>query len=174
MMIRTAADGPVVVNTLRCLADDLKAGGMDKAAAHVQGMIDEIQDAQTPLCNLCGETTNICDGDDGYKEAGGLINAGVSGGYSSTPGNGHGALDDGTACTFSLCEFCCDWLMSQFKIPPRVTYYMGTVDEYSPVETFRPAAVRVAEDDWREMKDEFFKEKARRDALRGARVKETL
>lgn len=113
-----------------------------------------------PICNLCGLSCVFekdCYGP-GLDAIGGLINAKVDGGYESTPGNGHGALDDGTSYHFSLCEFCLDWLFSQFEIPVKVDCYMGPED----IAAWRPAAQRVAEDDWRRMKDAFRTEYERR------------
>jgi len=142
-----------------------------------------------PKCNLCGETCGL--DNDAYKDGtdnctvGGLIDQEVMGGYWSTPGNGEGALDDTIAYKFSLCEFCCDWLFSQFKIPPAMRDYMApqgdgsdwgvflfpeeakAVDEAVRKEVFRPAEQRVREDDWREEKEEYFVEAKRRDMARG-------
>jgi len=119
------------------------------------------------LCNLCGLSCRLRGGDlerNSFDSASGLIEARVSGGYDSTPGNGCGALDDTTAYTFSLCEFCCDWLFAQFKIPVATTKYMdGDAPEDEP---WRPAAERVAADDWRGMKAEFAAEAALRAAAR--------
>lgn len=114
------------------------------------------------LCNLCGYScAQRFDAE--THELGGPVKARVSGGYSSTPGNGDGALDDTTSYHFSLCEFCLDWLFSQFKIPVVTTNYM---DGDAPDEPWRPAAERVAADDWRKMKSEFAAEAARRAAGR--------
>ena len=108
-------------------------------------------------CNLCGLSCVLHEGK--YSEHCGLIQARVSGGFFSTPGNGGGALDDTTAYTFSLCEFCLDWLFAQFAIPVATTNYM---DGNAPADAWRPAAVRVASDDWRGMKAEFTAEAMRR------------
>lgn len=118
------------------------------------------------ICNLCG---NLCaltraDGVVEDKRAG-LQNAEVSGGYHSTAGNGYGALDDMTSYHFSLCEFCLDWLFSQFVVPVKMTDY-GTGNEESE-EKFRPAEVRVREDEWRSYKSEFFLAFNSRNADRG-------
>lgn len=110
------------------------------------------------LCNLCGHSCLLHE--PSYSELNGLIKARVHGGYSSTPGNGFGALDDTTAYTFSMCEFCLDWLFTQFKIPVKTTDYLNS-DDPKP-EPWRPAAQRVAEDSWRKMKDEFYNESSRR------------
>jgi hypothetical protein len=91
----------------------------------------------------------------------GLVDAEVSGGYSSTPGNGSGALDDRTSYRFSLCEFCLDWLFSQFKIPPTVKDMDG--DSIGP---WKPAAQRVTEDVWRIKRQEFFIDQRRRELAR--------
>ena len=115
------------------------------------------------LCNLCGETTYL-----GKCHQSSGLNAQVSGGYDSTPGNGFGALDDNTTYQFTLCEFCLDWLMSQFKIPPQVSDYVNP--SYTP-EAFRPAAERVTQDSWRTFKNDFFTEKAKRDSLRSKKRK---
>ena len=78
-----------------------------------------------PLCNLCRLTTWVGpDSEMACSEANGLIDAHASGGYESTPGNGHGALDDITTYHFSLCEFCLDWLFSKFMLPVKMTDYM--------------------------------------------------
>ena len=94
-------------------------------------------------CNLCGESCVIFD-DGQMSILGGLFYADAIGGYSSTPGNGYGALDDGCTYKFSLCEFCLDWLFGRFRVPVTVTGRTG--DEAEP---WRPARVRVAEDGWR-------------------------
>lgn len=110
-------------------------------------------------CNMCGESCVIGWDDDG------LIDCEVEGNYHSTPGNGDGALDDMTAYKFSMCEFCLDWLFCQFKIAPTVRDYV-----YNQPETWKPAAERVANDDWRRMKDKFFAEYNRRNLLRGQKI----
>jgi hypothetical protein len=116
------------------------------------------------LCNLCGLPCNLIDECD--DSAHGLIECVVRGGYSSTPGNGAGALDDMTSYKFSLCEFCLDWLFTQCKIVPLVCD--RTLDEDLPgdQQTWRPAAQRVQEDEWRGMKDKFFAEAERRRVAR--------
>jgi len=117
------------------------------------------------ICNMCGESCDLKNfKDDSVMDEGGLIDCKVSGGYSSTAGNGYGALDDSTSYRFSLCEFCVDWLFQQFKTPPQTSDYMlGGINDEEP---FRPAAERVKEDDWRKMKEGFFKEYNRRAELR--------
>lgn len=116
------------------------------------------------LCNLC-ELSCVPAARDSFGDPHGLINAVVGGSYASTPGNGSGALDDMTAYKFSLCEWCLDWLFSQFHIPPKV-YDFST---YFSRE-FEPAAQRVIEDEWRTFKDEFWAEKKKRDAARKKRM----
>lgn len=108
------------------------------------------------LCNMCGLTCML--GDPANRDKGGLIKADVTGGYSSTPGNGEGALDDGNRYTFSLCEFCLDHIFSNFKIPVDAGSYMHSEDD----RVFCPAAERVAEDSWRKGKEKFFAEFNRR------------
>jgi hypothetical protein len=110
-------------------------------------------------CNMCGETCRI------NTENYGMTNAKVSGGYESTAGNGHGALDDCETYTFSLCEFCLDWLFSKFKVPVDITDYMNG----SEPGTYVPAAQRVATDECRKMKDEFTAEHDKRAALRNVK-----
>lgn len=136
------------------------------------------------LCNLCGLSCTLGK-DEGaaYPDLrGGLIDATVVGGYDSTPGNGYGALDDLVRHRFSLCEFCLDWLFSQFQIPVAVDDPMNdlllrpgeSIDEglarcgavqlarRPDPEPWKPAADRVRKDDWRKMKDAFFAEAERR------------
>lgn len=110
------------------------------------------------LCNLCALPCKL---ENDLEDASGLIDAVVAGGYASTPGNGNGALDDCTRYHFSLCEFCLDWLFTQFQLPPVVSSYTS-----SEFEDFRPAAQRVKEDDWRGTKERFFKEFEKRNAAR--------
>ena len=126
---------------------------------------DTSDEKRFPLCNACGLSTALpdYDGPPGIVEyPGGLIGAAVDGGFSSTPGNGWGALDDCTVYSFSLCEFCCDALMATFVIPPVVR---DTV-EHDVTEVFRPAAQRVREDAWRKDGGEYTWEADRRAALR--------
>lgn len=116
-------------------------------------------------CNLCGMTCQLgseCNPTSGLY---GLIKQTVNGGYESTPGNGLGALDDCTSYTFSLCEFCLDWLFSQFKIPVEVHDYLSGVEP----KPWRPAAERVAQDEWRRTKELFSKEHDRRKKAREAK-----
>ena len=85
----------------------------------------------------------------------------VMGGFHSTPGNGFGTLDDLTMYDFALCEFCIDWLFEQFKMPPTVSDVRGLEEE-----PFRPAALRVQQDEWRKGIAQFQMEKSRRDKAR--------
>jgi len=116
--------------------------------------------SKTTRCNLCGLPCSAGKGRHIDHEAG-LIDASVTGGYESTPGNGYGALDDASTYRFSLCEFCLDWLFSQFKVPVVVNDYTA-----GRSEVWCPAAERVKKDDWRTGKDVFFKEAARREKAR--------
>ena len=75
---------------------------------------------QKPLCNLCGLSCVIGPSESPASGPHGLIEATVTGGYESTPGNGCGALDDMVRHSFSLCEFCLDWLFSKFNVPVAV------------------------------------------------------
>lgn len=145
-----------------------------------------MNDSEDKLCNLCGLTCNIGPKDSPASGPHGLIDAAVIGGYESTPGNGHGALDDMDRYRFSLCEFCLDWLFSQFKIPVAMDAPMNdfllqpgeSIDdaldkrgwvqimEVPQPPPWKPAAQRVAEDDWRQWKKEFYEEAARRAAAR--------
>ena len=118
------------------------------------------------LCNLCGLPCTVgLPGDDLHQDhTAGLLNAVAVGGYESTPGNGHGALDDMTAYHFSLCEWCLDWLFAQCRIPPLTT---DERDGTPYPEPFRPAAQRVAEDTWRTMKAAFTAQYERHATYRG-------
>lgn len=111
------------------------------------------------LCNWCGCKCNLEEPPWDYPC--GMVEVNVTGGYPSTPGNGGGALDDGMRYDFSLCEFCLDYMFSNFKIPVAVSDY--TSNEF---ETFIPASDRVRKDEWRKQKIQFFTEKFRRDNLR--------
>jgi len=122
---------------------------------------DNSEGVKINTCNLCGEQC-------GHENAPnmGLVNAKVCGGYFSTPGNGDGALDDMTLYTFSMCEFCLDWLFCQFKTPPQTNeYHMD--GSTGTAEVFRPAKQRVQEDVWRRYKEDFFREFHHRSAARG-------
>lgn len=128
---------------------------------------------QKHLCNLCGETCVLGTSDHPTYSPHGLVDATVDGGYSSTAGNGYGALDDMTRYKFSLCEFCLDWLFSQFSIPVAVSNYM-LGDDFSSdsievdlgAEPWKPAVERIESDKWRTAKDEFFKQFVKRNAAR--------
>ena len=119
-------------------------------------------------CNLCGLSCAVgCTDDHGTcGENSGLLEETVSGGYKSTPGNGRGALDDCTSYTFSLCEFCLDWLFEQCQVPPTVGSYMGEPDE---PKIWQSASTRVKQDDWRKMKNEFTDERDKRGRARSAK-----
>jgi hypothetical protein len=141
-------------------------------------------------CNLCGLSCVLGSAGSPSRGPHGLIDATVSGGYESTPGNGCGALDDMTRHRFSLCEWCLDWLFVQFKIPVAVDDPMNdfvlregeTHDDglrrmgcvrlagHQDVPQWRPAAQRVAEDEWRSAKVEFAAEKKRRDVARARQM----
>jgi hypothetical protein len=108
-------------------------------------------------CDFCGEPLQF----EEHCERAGLVDVKVSGGYSSTPGNGSGALDDRTVYKFSICEFCLDWMFTQFKIPPKMTELIGDGIEIS-ADLFKSAIKRVAEDDWRKQKKKFYNEQTRR------------
>lgn len=98
------------------------------------------------VCNMCGESCSLghAYGDGTESDPisyGGLINCEVQGGYNSTPGNGVGALDDMTKYTFSLCEFCLDYMFGYFTIPPKVYSYISSTE----IE-WQSAAQRVSGD----------------------------
>lgn len=116
-----------------------------------------------PLCNLCGLTTYVGPAGQGCSGPSGLLHAKVTGGYESTPGNGSGALDDLSRYTFSLCEWCLDWLFQRFVIPVTEEDYMSPEMTLPP---WKPAEERILEDEWRRQKKVFFQEKAVRDAAR--------
>jgi len=116
-----------------------------------------------PPCNLCGEACTAPHNADNALSPMGLINCTVSGGYDSTPGNGHGALDDSTSYTFSLCEWCLDWLFAQFKHSPTTSDYMSP--DFKP-GAWRRAQERVEADEWRTQKKEFFEELIHRNRAR--------
>jgi len=113
-------------------------------------------------CNLCGCSCTLAVDSQSPDFNGGLIDADVVGGYHSTPGNGCGALDDGTRYRFNLCEFCLDWLFSHFTVPVKMYDYTSGGNSVE----WRCAERRVVEDDWRRYKDEFVREKIRRDVAR--------
>lgn len=109
-------------------------------------------------CNLCGLSCNL-----NSNHPSGLLFAEAVGGYDSTPGNGYGALDDGNVYTFSLCEFCLDWLFGKFRIPVTVRDY-----HTEEVQEWQPAEVRVRNDPSLDQKSclHFFSEKVKRDQIR--------
>lgn len=113
------------------------------------------------ICNLCGHTCEINSSDHG------LIQAKVSGGYNSTPGNGFGALDDCTTYQFSFCEFCLDFLFQNSVVKPNVC----DSNNCTPSEFVR-ATTRVMNDEWRKMKKEFFDESSKR--MKSRRLKGKL
>lgn len=124
-------------------------------------------------CNLCGLSCALPCGppDAVVLDDYGLIACEARGHYASTPGNGHGALDDCDAYTFSLCEFCLDWLFTQMRIPPTVENVSLDGESRRP-GVWRPAAQRVKADEWRHgdrfrSHDAFYAEQARRDLARG-------
>lgn len=126
----------------------------DIASVAVRGryLLQQLEQmSERRVCNLCGHPCSLGP----ERNEGGLINQTVDGNYDSTPGNGQGALDDCTSYRFSLCEFCLDWLFQQFVLP--VTVFSGDGEE-----TYRPAAVRVRDDDWRSQKEGFAQESERR------------
>lgn len=119
-------------------------------------------DREPPLCNVCGLTCLLGEPSSGESSlrspnSGGLERVTVRGNYDSTPGNGHGALDDCTSYSFSICEWCLDWLFT-----PDIDGTPETAEE------FRPTARRVADDDWRQAKDAFRAEFERRKEAREA------
>jgi hypothetical protein len=128
-------------------------------AAH-QKALEAVQ--PPPVCNFCGESCLL----GAYGDLHGLA-AEVRGGYFSTPGNGVGALDDGSRYSFRVCEFCLDWLFTGFRVPVLVVDY---INYDVPKEDWKPAAQRVREDEWRGNKEAFFKESERRAALRLVRL----
>lgn len=122
-------------------------------------------DHPVPVCNRCGLSCAL--GPRG--DAGGILRRTVTGGFESTPGNGSGALDDLQGYTFSLCEFCCDWLFQTFVIPVEENEVSITGERLISMDgeyRWRPAAQRVEEDEWRRMKDEFRAEHSRREKAR--------
>jgi len=135
--------------------------GQTKAVA------EEALGKEKHLCNLCGlpcwvDHPGVPDSVDTETNMG-LIGAEVSGGYESTPGNGYGALDDLVTYSFSLCEFCLDWLFRRCVIPPTTN---------QTEEVFVGAADRVALDAWRKKKSVFYDEEMRRNGARNAYQKE--
>ena len=118
-------------------------------------------DRSVPTCHLCGLSCRL--GQHERANSGGLERHTVTGNYDSTPGNGDGCLDDLSSYTFSLCEWCLDWLFAKMPIPPIVR---DDIPGGNTQAVFRPAAQRVGEDTWREDKEGFAREKALRDDAR--------
>ena len=114
---------------------------------------------------MCGCSCDLVCSDGVTVDQRAGLRAHISGGYHSTPGNGDGALDDGNVYRFALCEFCLDWLFSQFTTPVSVTGYDGHPEE----DSWRPAVERVTTDDLRRDKERFFAEWGRRNRLRNAK-----
>jgi hypothetical protein len=71
----------------------------------------EIEVIDNVFCNKCGESCEPWVSDNGRATGHGLIEAKVSGGYSSP------ILPDGHSYCFSLCEKCLVELMKTFKHP---------------------------------------------------------
>jgi hypothetical protein len=164
-----------VYNSLRtAILRARRAGASEETIRqHVDGIVHNAFDTD-PTCNLCGLSCTIGDAKS-IREPSGLIDQSVCGGYPSTAGNGNGALDDTTSYRFSLCEFCIDWLFSQFMVPPTTSNYM----DGSEAEPFRPAQQRVAQDEWRHYKQQFYDEfkrhnKAREDTINLSIVREIM
>lgn len=114
------------------------------------------------LCNLCGHSCYLpgdCNGNSG------LIEQKVMGGYDSTPGNGCGALGDMTQYTFSLCEFCLDFLFTNFVIPPKQRYVFN--DEDSVEEQFVGAEQMMIKNlTYKRFKEHFYNEANKRTSAR--------
>lgn len=115
-------------------------------------------------CNKCGLSCKLLDYDKAEKinaqtaiDNHGLVKAEVYGGYDSTPGNGFGALDDSSRYTFSLCEFCLDWLFQQFKIPVKEEDYTTGI-----VEEWKSAIDRIVRDSWRNNNPGYFIEESKK------------
>ena len=118
-------------------------------------------------CNLCGLPCDIYGSiPEEIRTPSGLIDAKVTGGYDSTPGNGFGALDDCSQYKFSLCEWCLDWLFEQFIISPEEKGIGAFSHLDGPPIEWKPARQRVEEDDWRTLKKEFAEEYERRNLAR--------
>lgn len=139
----------------------------DLALIGIKNLVEQVLSASSsilaesekhhPTCNLCGLSCNL--GEDCGND-GGLIDCTVTGNYDSTPGNGGGALDDLTSYTFSLCEWCLDWLFCNMKIPPVI------FGPHDGCENFLPAKERVNKDEWRSQKDKFYQRMTERVAAR--------
>jgi len=85
-----------------------------------------VRDPKSYVCNRCGGSL-AGDADMGFGEQYGLVEASVSGGYSSPH------LFDCTTYTFSLCEKCLRQLFAKFEVPPAVSSslnYTGEAETY--------------------------------------------
>jgi hypothetical protein len=146
------------MNNMKCLncdREDHQYLSNPEFCAYCGGKLEQIDVA----CNMCGLSCMLTESESPAGGLHGLINEEVYGGYLSTPGNGHGALDDLTRYTFSLCEFCLDWLFSKFKVPVSIDDYVNSEKQS---QNWSPAIERVTNDDWRKMKEEFIKEHDKR------------
>lgn len=103
--------------------------------------LDERSSETCPTCRGDVACSLGCDSPAGGPH--GLIRAFVTGGYESTPGNGHGALDDGDTFTFSLCEFCLDWLFGRFVVPVETGSYVHSEPTPMPRRRVAPDEGRV-------------------------------
>jgi hypothetical protein len=143
-----------LVQRAQSLSHDSSPGDVASIAVRCRHLLQQLEQMnERYVCNLCGHPCSLGP----ERNMGGLVNQTVDGNYDSTPGNGQGALDDCTTYRFSLCEFCLDWLFQQFVVPVTVFSYQGDGEE-----PFRPAAVRVRDEEWREQKDRFYEEAKRR------------
>lgn len=121
------------------------------------------------LCNLCSLPCAFDTEIEPSARGAYGLGAVAQGHYQSSPGAGAGALDDGVAYSFNLCEWCLDWLFSNFRRPPSMHNYLGDckskIDEpYEPAEL---RARRRHEGDT--LYAYFVEEHARRRAARRAR-----
>lgn len=138
-----------------------------------------MKQSEGAICTVCSESCALHLYDDHYENEG-LTDVSIMGGYPSTPGNGLGALDDATRYTFSICEFCLDFLFENARVPPTTCHPGRDAIEFGDrrlpavpdeVFPFACASERVARDDWRTRKAEFYAERDRRAALRKIRSK---
>jgi hypothetical protein len=83
-----------------------------------EGNLENPDDPDPHLCNLCGESVLI----DGHPY--GLIDQSVSGGWKSI------GLGDCEWRKFSLCEFCLDDLFLRMVVPPRAGSFAGSHPGY--------------------------------------------
>lgn len=100
-------DEPAFEAALRC--HDCKGTGI-------------VRDPKSYVCNRCGGSL-AGDTEHSAREQYGLVEATVSGGYSSPH------LSDCTTYTFSLCEKCLRKLFSTFEIPPKIGGYAAGTGE---------------------------------------------